>query len=135
MFIGTSYGAFVSCGDEEKKLTLSKLVTILQQARRTISADTLRSNKTMEPSLTSSERSTQVDKKTKLRISERVTYAAEIKLNFQPKYIHVEVIKKTDPKKFVDKTLIPNKVVIPIRLKSNPEQQNIYFPFRGTSNR
>ena len=43
---------------EEKKLTLSKLVTILQQARRTISADTLRSNKTMEPSLTSSGRST-----------------------------------------------------------------------------
>ena len=47
---------------------------------------------------------------------------------YPPIYIHVEV-PGADPLQFREKSVIPNKVVIPVLLRKKSEEKKVYFPF------
>ena len=51
---------------------------------------------------------------------------SDIVLKFPPIYIHVEV-PDADPQKFAGKSLIKDKVVIPVRLKSKEEEHKVFL--------
>ena len=65
------------------------------------------------------------------QVLEQITIntGSDIRLQFPPVYIHVE-IPNADPHKFIGKSLVPNKVVIPIRPKTKSEERKVYFPLR-----
>jgi hypothetical protein len=65
------------------------------------------------------------------RIIELITTntGSDIKLQYPPIYIHVEV-PGADPLQFRGKSIIPNKVVIPVLLRKKSEEKKVYFPFR-----
>jgi hypothetical protein len=55
---------------------------------------------------------------------------SDIFLKFQPTYIHVEV-PTLDPVLFQHKSLFKDKVVIPVKLKSQAEEHKIHFPLKN----
>jgi hypothetical protein len=55
---------------------------------------------------------------------------SDIFLKFPPTYIHVEV-PNLDPVLFQHKSLFKDKVVIPVKLKSEAEEYKIHFPLKN----